>query len=280
MSTGTVKFGGLAEQQAGNMRLTFAEGQLDGKFAQVFGALRAEPARVPGGLLGIPGSDNPLLRLDLRIEYAGFADFQSVGDNMGEQHLKVRLLSPLLPDTCTIGSNQDPIKFKPIRTSGPDVIFPDPTVLRFTIEDKQYSVPKAHNCRGLDSLVNRRFDLPAAPGTNKMAFTTLVGLKGYKLPHQLSGGEQQRVVIGRALLNDPDIILADEPTGNLDPETSEGIINLLQDISRTGRAVIVATHNHTIIKKFPARTIRCENGKLTEVPEDEPLEFDFKETMI
>jgi hypothetical protein len=179
MSTGTIKFGGLAEQQAGNMRLTFAEGRLDGRFAQVFGALRAEPVRVPGGLLGIPGSDNPLLRLDLRIEYAGFADFQSVGDNMGEQHLKVRLLSPLLPDTCTIGSNQDPIKFKPIRTSGPDVISPDPTVLRFTIEDKQYSVPRAHNCRGLDSLVNRRFDLPAAPGTNKMAFTTLVGLKGY-----------------------------------------------------------------------------------------------------
>jgi cell division transport system ATP-binding protein len=107
-----------------------------------------------------------------------------------------------------------------------------------------------------------------------------LGLKGYKLPHQLSGGEQQRVVIGRALLNDPDIILADEPTGNLDPETSEGIIKLLQDISKTGRAVIVATHNHSIIKKFPARTIRCENGKLTEVPEDEPMEFDFKETMI
>jgi cell division transport system ATP-binding protein len=68
--------------------------------------------------------------------------------------------------------------------------------------------------------------------------------------HQLSGGEQQRVVIGRALLNDPDIILADETTGNLDPEASEGIINLLQEISKTGRAVIVATHNYTILKKF------------------------------
>lgn len=103
---------------------------------------------------------------------------------------------------------------------------------------------------------------------------TGLGLKGYKMPHQLSGGEQQRVVIGRALLNDPDIILADEPTGNLDPETSEGIIRLLQDISKTGRAVIVATHNYTILKKFPARTFRCEDGKLTEVPEDEPFELD------
>ena len=96
---------------------------------------------------------------------------------------------------------------------------------------------------------------------------TKVGLehKGYKLPHQLSGGEQQRVVIGRALLNDPDIILADEPTGNLDPETSEDIIRLLIEISKTGRAVIVATHNYTLLRKFQARTLKCNEGKLTEV---------------
>jgi cell division transport system ATP-binding protein len=100
-----------------------------------------------------------------------------------------------------------------------------------------------------------------------------LGLKGYKMPHQLSGGEQQRVVIGRALLNDPDIILADEPTGNLDPETSEGIIKLLIDISRTGRAVIVATHNYTLLKKFSARTLKCNEGKLSEVREDEDMEL-------
>jgi cell division transport system ATP-binding protein len=100
-----------------------------------------------------------------------------------------------------------------------------------------------------------------------------VGLerKGYKMPHQLSGGEQQRVVIGRALLNDPDIILADEPTGNLDPETSEGIVRLLKDISTTGRAVIVATHNYTILKRFPARTVKCEKDKLIEVKDDEEI---------
>jgi cell division transport system ATP-binding protein len=101
-----------------------------------------------------------------------------------------------------------------------------------------------------------------------------LSLKGYKMPHQLSGGEQQRVVIGRALLNDPEIILADEPTGNLDPETSEGIIRLLKDISSTGRAVIVATHNYTLVKKFGARTIKCENGKMVEVRDDEEIELE------
>jgi cell division transport system ATP-binding protein len=99
-------------------------------------------------------------------------------------------------------------------------------------------------------------------------------MKGYKMPHQLSGGEQQRVVIGRALLNDPEIILADEPTGNLDPETSEGIIRLLREISNTGRAVVVATHNYTIVKKFGARTIKCDSGKLVDVRDDEEIELE------
>jgi cell division transport system ATP-binding protein len=101
-----------------------------------------------------------------------------------------------------------------------------------------------------------------------------LGSMGHKMPHQLSGGEQQRVVIGRALLNDPEIILADEPTGNLDPETSEGIIKLLKDISSTGRAVIIATHNYTILKKFPARTLRCADCKLVEVRNDEEIELE------
>jgi cell division transport system ATP-binding protein len=88
--------------------------------------------------------------------------------------------------------------------------------------------------------------------------------KGFKMPHELSGGEQQRISIARALLNDPELILADEPTGNLDPETSEGIMNLLLEISRSGRAVLIATHDIMMFEKFPSRTIRCENGKLTE----------------
>jgi len=89
-----------------------------------------------------------------------------------------------------------------------------------------------------------------------------LGYKGYKMPHQLSGGEQQRVVIARALLNEPEIILADEPTGNLDPATSKDIMDILMEISKEGQAVMMATHNYNLIKKFPSRTLKCENGKL------------------
>ncbi|ALG12000.1 hypothetical protein AOZ06_38615 [Kibdelosporangium phytohabitans] len=181
MSTGTIKIGGLAGQPLGAMRLTFAEGTLDGKFAQVFGSLRAEPSRVPGGLLGIPGSDerNPLLRLDTRIEYAGFADFLSVGDRMGEQHLKLRVSSPLLPSTCTIGGDKDPIKFKPLRTSGPDVVSPNPPTAKFTMQDSEFAVPRARGCHGLERLLDKRFGLPSAPGANSMMMTTLVQMKYY-----------------------------------------------------------------------------------------------------
>jgi len=94
-----------------------------------------------------------------------------------------------------------------------------------------------------------------------------VGLanKGYKMPHELSGGEQQRVSIARALLNDPELILADEPTGNLDPETTGEILDLLFDISRSGRSVIMATHDYSHMKKFNTRVVRCENAQLLEL---------------
>lgn len=91
--------------------------------------------------------------------------------------------------------------------------------------------------------------------------------KGYKMPHELSGGEQQRIVIARALLNDPKLILADEPTGNLDPETSGQIVQLLHDICQKGTAVIMTTHNYTLVHNYPARIVKCENACLGDVGE-------------
>lgn len=104
-----------------------------------------------------------------------------------------------------------------------------------------------------------------------------VGLdyKGYKMPHQLSGGEQQRVVIARALLNDPEVILADEPTGNLDPDTSSDIMKILFEIQESGRAVVMATHNYSLMGKFPARTLKCEGGKLQEVKKDDTIDLEM-----
>jgi cell division transport system ATP-binding protein len=87
-----------------------------------------------------------------------------------------------------------------------------------------------------------------------------LGSVGNKMPHQLSGGEQQRVVIARALLNEPVMLIADEPTGNLDPEVSEGIFKLFLEINNSGTTILMATHDHTLIKAHPARVLRCENG--------------------
>ncbi|GHT14647.1 phosphonate ABC transporter ATP-binding protein [Bacteroidia bacterium] len=89
--------------------------------------------------------------------------------------------------------------------------------------------------------------------------------KSFKMPHQLSGGEQQRVVIARALLNEPDIILADEPTGNLDPETSVEIMEVLHEINGNDRTVLMATHNYSLLRQFPHRILKCENGGLLEI---------------
>lgn len=108
---------------------------------------------------------------------------------------------------------------------------------------------------------NKRMDDRVRMVLEKVGLAT----KGYKLPHELSGGEQQRVSIARALLNDPELILADEPTGNLDPETTGEILDLLFDISRSGRSVIMATHDYTHMKKFNTRVVRCEAAGLLEL---------------
>ena len=96
---------------------------------------------------------------------------------------------------------------------------------------------------------------------------TKVGMKtkGFKNPYQLSGGEQQRVAIARALLNDPELILADEPTGNLDPQTSVEVMEVLQQISKNGNTILMATHDYALLLKYPSKTLKCDGQKVFEV---------------
>lgn len=121
---------------------------------------------------------------------------------------------------------------------------------------------------------NLRFVLKATGWKNKVEIDQrisdvleLVGMstKGYKMPSELSGGEQQRIVIARAILNRPKLILADEPTGNLDAETSRQIVELLKQISKAGSTVVMITHNLHLLEEFPGRQLRCENHQLQEV---------------
>ena len=89
-----------------------------------------------------------------------------------------------------------------------------------------------------------------------------LGTVANKMPHQLSGGEQQRVVVARALINEPWLLIADEPTGNLDPDISEDIFQLFKEINKSGATILMATHNHNLVKGHPARILKCENGKI------------------
>ncbi|GAB4023481.1 cell division ATP-binding protein FtsE [Spirosoma koreense] len=121
---------------------------------------------------------------------------------------------------------------------------------------------------------NLKFVLKATGWTNKADMDrriaevlTQVGLgtAQQKMPHQLSGGEQQRVVIARAMLNDPQIIIADEPTGNLDPAVADQIMKVFQSINNAGTAILMATHNYELIHKYPARVLRCQDGQVIEL---------------
>src|SRR6201989_1605035 len=124
-----------------------------------------------------------------------------------------------------------------------------------TVEQNLEFVMKATGWKDKAEIAKRTLDVLEKVGVRS---------KLKKMPHELSGGEQQRVVIARALINDPEIILADEPTGNLDPDTSEEIVLLLKQISQSGTAILIATHDYHIIRTFPSRIIKCENGKVLE----------------
>lgn len=127
-------------------------------------------------------------------------------------------------------------------------LFPDRTVA-----DNLLFVMRATGWRDSVKMKSRLVDVLMQVG---------LGSVEKKMPHQLSGGEQQRVVIARALLNEPMILMADEPTGNLDPEVASGILKLFQQINRSGTAVLMATHSYGLIKRFPNRVLKCENGNI------------------
>lgn len=121
---------------------------------------------------------------------------------------------------------------------------------------------------------NLKFVLKATGWKNKKEMTARieqvldkVGMKtkGFKFPHELSGGEQQRVAIARALLNEPELIIADEPTGNLDPQTSVEIMEVLQQINKNGNTILMATHDYALILKYPSKTLKCDDGEIFEV---------------
>lgn len=125
-----------------------------------------------------------------------------------------------------------------------------------TINDNLLFVLKATGWKDKSEMQNRIEEV-----LDKVGMKT----KGFKYPHELSGGEQQRVAIARALLNHPELILADEPTGNLDPQTSVEVMEVLQDINKNGNTILMATHDYALLLKYPSKTLKCDDGKVFEV---------------
>ncbi|HVK22437.1 MAG TPA: hypothetical protein VM677_13855 [Actinokineospora sp.] len=169
-ATGTFHLGRLPELDLGTLRLTFAEGSLHGKFAQTFGALHAEETRIPHS------------HIRLRLEYAGYSDFLSTDDRMGELHLKLAVTGPLIPATCTIGTNADPIRFTVKRTAPTEVVSTNPLVVKFAIADETFTAPKATGCGPFGPMINHRIGLPSEAGASSLKLSTRVGIRSYATP--------------------------------------------------------------------------------------------------
>ena len=145
----------------------------------------------------------------------------------------------------------------PYLRRGIGVVFQDFQLLSDrTVNDNLSFVLRATGWDDKDKINNRVQDVLTQVG---------MGQKGYKMPHELSGGEQQRVSIARAILNEPELIIADEPTGNLDPETSREIMTLLKGIQEKGKAIFMATHDYSLINDFPSKMILCAKGTILPV---------------
>jgi cell division transport system ATP-binding protein len=136
-----------------------------------------------------------------------------------------------------------------------------------TVEDNLLFVLKATGWKDEDAMAKKIMEVLRAVGME---------LKAHKMPHQLSGGEQQRIAIARSLLNDPEVIIADEPTGNLDNETADGIMKLLTGINQDkGTAIVMVTHNRQIFEKYPGRVMVCKDETCTEQNSDEAIDLEL-----
>ena len=167
----------------------------------------------------------------------------------GEMPIKKGVASVFEYDLLTIKEKQIPFLRRKI-----GIVFQDFQLLTDrSVRDNLLFVLKATGWKNKTEMQNR---------INEVLEQVGMANKDYKYPHELSGGEQQRIVIARALLNSPELILADEPTGNLDPETGFQIIQSLHEISKTGTAVIITTHNYQWVQDFPAKVMKCENQRL------------------
>jgi cell division transport system ATP-binding protein len=175
-----------------------------------------------------------------------------------------------LGDIDVAGFNIRGIKIKdvPMLRRKVGIIFQDFQLLQDrTIADNLSFVMRATGWKDNAKMKNRLAEVLMQVG---------LGSVEKKMPHQLSGGEQQRVVIARALINEPVILIADEPTGNLDPEVSQGILKVFQQINKSGTAILMATHSYGLIKRFPARILKCEDGKLLDSKKENfELDTDF-----